>query len=338
MDRLIKRLNDHKNLYYFEELNQIKEISKSYVTETNSIVKGYDKQHYYSSKSYDDGKNIIIKIKNLWVKSNRTITCSVKRVNENTVIMYFDPLDYKIIITHIFGRFKEMIEIFKTKLLSIHNLLHKFCFLDISLITDDDFERLENLSNESEIKNKIKIRSSNIKFNSRYYKDLILIGLHAYNPVETKLPIEAVLSRIDYNLFDFAKNFSIRNKLRYKIIKGEFDLTGNYVNFYDVDNTLKYRIYDGYGYCYPYEKTSTGLKIGTKILCVKYLILRHLMVDDFLSKKEILFLIKQNLMQQLFNKCHKSNVHVPRNSISSYRRYYKRNWSKRPQRFQLILS
>jgi len=123
------------------------------------------------------------------------------------------------------------------------------------------------------------------------------------------------------DIYSAIKIIKANKKLKYKIIHSDPEFNNNYLIVYK-KNTILAKIYNGKGYCYPQIN-----KNGSYILLMKYILLHSLNPrEQKLTKYIFNYMIKrQNELQNkiFIDDCSGIN-------ISLYRKYYLKNWNKKP--------
>jgi hypothetical protein len=270
--------------------------------ETNNLKTRY---FIYGKNTVNLTKNFI----NLFKEAPQPLKIFGKRINENTIYINISNSDKEIfLINTIYDKIPD-----NKNMLRLHYYLHRLSFADIYNINENDINYLFSIN--------LKIGDKRIykKFIPEIESNKILwIGSNISNEIYStnykKVSYKELIYLDPSSFFQFIKSF----RKRWVLHKSDFEFRNLYAEIYD-KGTLKYKVYNGSNYCYPFRLIN-NTKVGTMILISKFLVLNAIFDSTKITFDEIVNnLSKFDIKCELFKKCMGK-------SVSSYRKYYQRNW------------
>ena len=334
-----------KNEYYLDFSDQLESLIDEYmktdeytmIRYNEDLVDGCKFYYFYSNNSMREAIKLLMYIRSNWTPRGVDNQVYSKRINDNTLLIRFGSTCNGIIMKHLFHDFNIMSTFIEKyvnfiKIIKLHDLIHSLCFPDIYKLFREDIDKLDNRRNNLKL-----IPYKNTKIMAfTGDPDIILSGAFALQKVWKYYKIKYDHLEFIYvgNVYKIIKKLS--RKFRYERHMGDFEMRGNWTDFYNKKNSkLVYRIYDGFNYCYNYITLTNGLKVAQPQVILKYLLLNQI-YESFTPLSRGNYRYLEKIVQRInwlniFSECWKTP------SVSSYKKYYQRNWGKRPQSFKIFL-
>jgi len=352
MEKLLEYVNTVKYQFYLEPVRQLINLLLVFVDENDillyrSIMMNNIRHVYlYSGNSISDTRNLLNYVRENWNQTGLQIFIYAKRINENTILIRFDKLNLIVIIYHLFVNFDTIGEFMLKEenhvaILGFHSLMHMLSFPDISIVSEEELILLSEHLVERELRRRT---NYNIQIKSQYINDLIIIGYHGfkingYDLIGIKRYLELIYTRpVNERFIKFVRDYARQNHCTYKFNNGDYDLRKKWVDF-TKNGVLICRIYDGAELCVPFFTIRNQYKVGKYFVCLKYLLL-DIIYDDRIGYEEFLEVLSYLNLSTCFinNDCHLNREEdYASYSISSYERYYRRNWGKIPWNYKILL-
>jgi hypothetical protein len=331
--KLIQYIKNQKNntivktkLSFIDIFNEFKKNNKDFII--FSVKENIDIViKCYAHKS----QNFVIKFVNLLHSKlyyeGLKLTIHAKRENENMILIKLYELNTLIIIYNIVYDFDKLLINSKTllnkKMIKIHYLLHKLLYYE-SYFNHKSEEYTINIKEFRKILKPKKVKHITMNKKNLYVVNPFIKFLYEIIEIKYIIFIGGLILNKIYNINNFGNILdmiylgnisSLYEKLSIKktnlydkveFVKSDFEMMNNYIKLYK-DNHIKYRIFNGYRYCFPYISIN-NLKIGTKLLIGKYLLLDLIINNMFTDKKIIYFLQNIDYNRELFNNCYGKSV------------------------------